>query len=106
MNAPMNTPMKFADFQQQDRRLAVLQCLSAAVQYRAHVFLIQRYCDAVGHSVSKDRLQTDLTWLAEQGLLEVDATSTLWVARLLEQGADVASGRAACPGVAKPQPGA
>ncbi|ACB34518.1 conserved hypothetical protein [Leptothrix cholodnii SP-6] len=100
----MSATPKFAEFQQMDRRLSILQCLAAAAQYRVNVGLIQRYCDAVGHAVSRDRLYADLTWLSEQALVEVN-DSGVWVTTLTERGLDVSSGRAKCPGVAQPQPG-
>lgn len=99
--------MNFAEFQAQDRRLAILRALLEAAQYRINSLLLQRYLEAVGHAVSKDRLAQDLAWLAEQGLVKLEAADAagLQVAELLPRGQDVAQGRATVPGVQRPAPG-
>jgi hypothetical protein len=96
--------MKFDQFQTADRRLVILKGLEAAAQYRANLLLLRRYCDAVGHVVSSDRIAADMAWLAEQGLVELDATGPVHVATLTARGLDVATGRAEVPGVQRPQP--
>ncbi len=96
----------FATYQDADRRLVLLRGLEAAVQYRGPALLLRRFCDAVGHVVSAERIETDLAWLAEQGLLTLDTGAGVTVATLTTRGLDVATGRAKCPGVAQPQPGA
>lgn len=96
--------MKFNDFQTADRRLVILKGLEAAAQYRANLLLLRRYCDAVGHVVSSDRIAADMAWLAEQGLVEMDTTGPVHVATLTARGLDVATGRAEVPGVQRPQP--
>ena len=89
----------------EDRRLVLLRALAAAAQYRAHALLLRRYCDAVGHVVSGERIETDLAWLAEQGLLTIERAEGLSVATLTARGRDVSQGRATAPGVQKPAPG-
>lgn len=96
--------MKFDQFQTEDRRLVILKGLEAAAQYRANVLLLGRYCDAVGHVVSADRIDADVAWLAEQGLVERETTGPIAVAKLTQRGLDVANGRAVVPGVQRPQP--
>lgn len=98
--------MSFADFQQEDRRLTLLKALENAAQYRANAFLLRRYCDSVGHVVSADRIEADLAWLAEQGLVGVGHLQGVTVATLTARGLDVATGRTKVPGVQTPQPGA
>lgn len=98
--------MKFSDFQEQDRRLVLLRALENAAQYRANAHLLQRYCDAVGHVVSADRIAADLAWLQEAGLVTLERRLDVAVAELSARGLDVATGRAVHPGVQKPKPGA
>jgi hypothetical protein len=98
--------MSYAEFQQQARRLALLQALEQAAQYRANAVLLKSYCEAVGHTVSSDRLEADLAWLSEQGLIGLQRGADASVAVLTDRGQDVATGRAQVPGVARPQPGA
>jgi hypothetical protein len=94
----------FDQFQTEDRRLVILRCLMNATQYRTNALLISRYCDAVGHIVGQDRLEQDIAWLHEQGLV-VRETGEVTVAGLTARGLDVAMGRTEVPGVQRPQPG-
>lgn len=98
--------MSFETTLTEDRRLTLLKALEAAVQYRANAFLLRRYCDTLGHTVSADRIEQDVAWLREQGLVTVLQPEGVTVATLTARGLDVASGRATVPGVARPQPGA
>lgn len=97
--------MNYDQAMTEDRRLVLLRALAAAAQYRANAFLLRRYCDAVGHVVSAERIETDLAWLAEQGLASLVRSEGITVATLSVRGLDVAEGRATAPGVQKPQPG-
>lgn len=96
--------MNYAEFQTADRRLVILRALESAAQYRANAYLLRRYCDSVGHAVSADRMEADLSWLAEQGLVDRTVSQGVTVVTATSRGLDVASGRAECPGVARPQP--
>ena len=96
----------FADFQEQDRRLVLLRALAAAAQYRANALLLRRYCDAVGHVVGADRIEADLAWLCDSGLVTLGGDGGVTVATLSARGLDVSTGRTVVPGVARPQPGA
>ncbi|HMN55633.1 MAG TPA: ArsR family transcriptional regulator [Ottowia sp.] len=95
----------FAAFQEHDRRLVLLRGLAAAAQYRANAYLLRRYCDAVGHVVSADRIEADLAWLADSGLVALAGEGGVTVATLTPRGLDVSTGRTDVPGVARPQPG-
>lgn len=98
--------MSFAEHIAADRRLVTLRLLEQAPDYRGNAMLLQRALEGFGHAVGMDRLTTDLAWLAEQGLLELDTVGGVALARLTQRGADVAAGRARVPGVARPAPGA
>jgi hypothetical protein len=97
--------MNFAEFQAQDRRLAILRALEAAAGYTINALLLGRYLAAVGHAVSADRLAQDLAWLDEQALVQLAAAQGVQVATLTPRGSDVATGRATVPGVQRPAPG-
>lgn len=97
--------LSYSEFEAQDRRLVLLRALAHAAQYRANGLLLRRYCQAVGHVVSADRLAADLAWLREQGLADLDTVEGVTVATLTERGLDVANGSAEVPGVQRPQPG-
>jgi hypothetical protein len=95
----------FAEFQEHDRRLVLLRALAAAAQYRANAYLLRRYCDAVGHVVGADRIEADLAWLRDSGLVGLQREGDVTVATLTARGLDVSAGRTQVPGVARPQPG-
>lgn len=97
--------MNFAQLLSEDRRLVILRLLSAAPEYTLNAFVLRPGLEAVGHSISADQLATELAWLAEQGLVELEAVVNVAVARLTSRGADVASGRVVTPGVKRPEPG-
>lgn len=98
--------MNFDQFQTEDRRLVILRGLASAAQFRANAYLLRRYCEAVGHVTSADRIEQDLAWLAEQSLVRLEKAEGVTVATLTQRGGDVAEGRATVPGVQRPQPGA
>lgn len=95
----------YEQFQTEDRRLTLLRGLASSAQYRANALLLRRFCASVGHSASADRIEQDIAWLAEQGLLVREATEGVTVATLTARGLDVAAGRTEVPGVQRPQPG-
>ena len=93
-------------------RLAVLQVLAEAGEYRHNEHVIRSALEVFGIAPSADALRGHLAWLDEQGLVAVeyvvaprDGDPGLCAARLTERGADVAAGRARVPGVARPRPG-
>lgn len=98
--------MKFDQFETEDRRLVLLRGLQHAAQYKANAYLLRRYAASIGHTVSADRLEADIAWLAEQGLVEADQVQGVTVATLTQRGQDVATGAVQVPGVQRPQPGA
>lgn len=97
--------MSFAQLLSEDRRLVILRLLSAAPEYTLNAFVLRPGLDAVGHAMSADQLATELAWLSEQALVNLDAVADVTVARLTPRGADVASGRVVTPGVKRPEPG-
>lgn len=97
--------MSYADHFASHLRLTLLRILAEAPQFKANSSLLCDAADSVGVSASRDRVKTELAWLAEQQLVTiVQPTSGLLVATLTERGADVASGRSSAPGVQRPSP--
>lgn len=96
---------KLAKLVSEDRRLAILRILKGSTEYRANLYLIQRLLADIGHSAALDTINTDLAWLAEQGLLEMETVGGVGIPQLIARGLDVAWGRAVVPGVARPMPG-
>lgn len=96
--------MNFDQYQTEDRRLTLLRALQAAAQYTANAYLLRSYCGHLGHVVSGDRIEQDIAWLDEQGLLDVQKAQGVTVATLTTRGLDVATGAATVPGVKRPLP--
>lgn len=95
---------KLAKLVSEDRRLAILRILEGSPEYRANVYLVQRMLGEIGHAASLDTINTDLAWLTEQGLLELETVGGVGIPQLIARGLDVACGRAIVPGVARPMP--
>ena len=98
--------MSFADDLAQDRRLCLLRVLAQAPGYSANGSILHAAIRRFGHQVSRDQVRTDLAWLKEQGLVELEDLDSLAVATLTQRGLDAAAGRATVPGVKKPAPSA
>lgn len=96
--------MNFQEVETQDRRLVLLRGLRAALQYRANAYLLRRFAQSVGHTASADRIEGDIAWLVEAGLVDKTVAQGVTVATLTNRGLDVAEGSATHPGVARPQP--
>lgn len=95
--------MSFADHLRKDVRLVTLRVLSEMPGYRSNSSVLFTALDRFGHTVTRDQVKTELRWLAEQGLVELDEAGSVLVAKLTERGQDVAEGRAVVDGVAKPR---
>lgn len=96
--------MSLADLLRQDRRLVILRFLSEDADYRLNTSVLRSALDAYGHGVSRDQVETDVEWLAEQGLVTVEAVGPVRVVTITARGVDVSAGRAVVPGVKRPGP--
>lgn len=96
--------MTFTDQLRGQIRLAILEILEVANGYALHEYLIIERIRALGLGTTRDTLRTELAWLEETGLLEVQEVEAAVVPRLSERGLDVVRGYAQVPGVARPRP--
>lgn len=94
----------FEAHQTEDRRLVLLRVLADSTGYQTNEFLLESMLDEMGHTVSNDRLRSDLAWLTEQQLITQQAVGGVTIAKLTARGFDVARGRAQVPGVKRPRP--
>lgn len=95
--------MPFSNAVSEDIRLAVLEVLEEDPGYAHNEDVLRRSIEFLGHKLSGDRMRSELSWLQEQGLLEVSEVGPIWVAKLTSRGEDVALGRARVPGVRRPR---
>jgi hypothetical protein len=97
--------MSFSELVTADIRRSLLLALAGDAGYSHNEAVLQSALDYYGHSVSRDRIRTELTWLEEQGLITLRDAAGYMVATLTGRGGDVAAGRVIVPGVKRPGPG-
>jgi len=96
--------MSFEKFQQEDARLTILGLLAGQNDWTLNEAVLKPGLAAMGHSLSKDKIRTELAWLQEQGLLKVKTEMGIQVAKISQRGLDIAEGTAVIPGVKRPSP--
>jgi len=94
----------FENHRAADRRLVILTLLSHATGYSDNEYLIHAVLPEQGHDISRDKLGAELAWLQEQTLITTNKVGGVTIAKLTARGLDVARGRAAVPGVKRPEP--
>lgn len=94
----------YADILAADMRIVILRALEEDSGYSLNDSVLQSVLAAFGHRVSRDRVKTELDWLAEQGFVTLENISTVTVATITRRGADVACGRVITAGVKRPGP--
>ncbi|MBM9605955.1 VpaChn25_0724 family phage protein [Desulfopila inferna] len=94
----------FAKLVQEDMRLVVVRVLAEDADYSHNEHVLRSALRSLGHTVSMDKLRTELSWLAEQGLISASAPAGVMVAKLTARGLDVATGAVVIPGVKRPEP--
>ena len=88
-------------------RLGILRMLADLPGYRSNSSILRDALDGLGLPATRDRVQSELAWLAEQELVTCEQmTPSLTVAVATQRGVDVARGIAVAPGVQRPSPGA
>lgn len=95
--------MSYAEEVQKARRQAILLALYFSPGYTGSLPLLRTQIDAAGYVASLDLVQTEIAWLAEQGLVSLLPDGA--AARLTARGEDIALGRSQSPGVRRPSPG-
>lgn len=84
------------------RRCSILRTLAETPSCVANESLLADVLRAFGLPSSRDQVRMELAWLQEQGLVKVENTAGIMVARITERGADVGMGAAIVPGVKRP----
>ena len=92
------------EIQSQHHRLAILLLLSVANGYDLNSEMLRIALKNEGYRLGRDLIATELHWLAEQGLVEIEQVNQFLVAKLTDRGEDVAQGHVSVPGVKRPAP--
>jgi len=96
--------MTFEDLLKADLRLVALLSLAQDPGYAHNEYVLKEMLGQLGHTVSRDKLRTELAWLKEQGLIDLHDVSGTMVAKLTGRGKDVSEGSVVVPGVKRPEP--
>ena len=98
--------MNYNNFATEQARRLILEALEKDPDYEHNEEVIRGVLELYGHHFSRDKLRTELHWLAEQGLVGIEKTQhlDLLLVRLTARGEDVALGRTRVPGVARKLP--
>ncbi|ARO88167.1 hypothetical protein EBAPG3_010475 [Nitrosospira lacus] len=96
--------MTYSESVAADRRLLILRALRESHEYTAAARLLRVFLGSFGRPVSADLVESELAWLAEQGLVTIRAGGET-IATLTPRGADAANGLTRVPGVRRPEPG-
>jgi len=89
----------------ENRRIAILRTLNEDQDRQLNTSIIQDFLGVIGHRCSRDRIETECAWLAEQGLVAVEQVGPVQVVTLTGRGQDVAEGMSVVPGVKRPRAG-
>ena len=95
--------LSFSKLKTEDMRLVILRSI-ADDGYSLNESMLQEVLGWYGHTVTRDRVRTEMRWLEEQGLVTVDDFAGILVAKLTGRGMDTACGRAHVDGVKRPRP--
>lgn len=99
--------MSFKDLIIQDIRLCILRLLAEDQGYSHNTSILQTALEALGHTVTRDQVETNVAWLRDQGYLTTGTPiEGVTVATITQSGLDVSAGKTTVPGVKRPGPGA
>lgn len=86
------------------RRLAILRHLEACGDYSSNASILTDVLHGLGITSTHDQVITELSWLAEQGLVAVDDRGEFTLATVTPRGVEIALGRATHPEIQRPRP--
>ena len=96
--------MNYRQLLREDQRLVILRGLNEMQGYKANDSIIHTILDQYGHQISRDQVRTHISWLGEQGMVEIEKIGETQVVTLTCPGADVAQGRSTVNGIKRPSP--
>lgn len=86
-------------------RIAILRLLEGAPKYTSNVSMITQLLHPLGIAYTRDKVTSEVSWLAEQGLVTTEDHAGFIVVSATVRGVEVAQGIARHPGVQRPRPG-
>ncbi len=95
--------MSFENHLEEEIRLVILRSLNELPSYRGNSSTLHRRLTFFAIDVGRDKVKTELYWLAEQGLIKIEEDlDSIMMVKLTPRGQDVAEGRTRTHGVQRP----
>lgn len=95
---------KYKDLVAQDRRLVLLQALTESPDYALRETVLVRLLAGERLAIGTDDLRTELRWLSDRGLVDIEFHDDVQAVRITVRGVDVANGHMLVDGIARPRP--
>lgn len=95
----------YTDTLNEHLRITILRFLEEEADYRLNESMLLDLTETYAFDRDRDRLRVQLSWLANQGMVELAEVNGLYVVQLTDRGADVARGGVRVPGIKRPGPG-
>lgn len=83
-------------------RLTILRAMAEVPAQGSNESALTQFVNLFHPGTTRDQIRSEMTWLAEQGLLKVELVGELMVATITKRGVDVGKGHSRVPGVARP----
>ncbi|MBD1584805.1 VpaChn25_0724 family phage protein [Pseudoalteromonas sp. S16_S37] len=97
--------MAMHEVQAEHQRITILIALKDSADYGANTSMLADVLARYALGCSRDQLKTQLNWLEQNSYVTLDKlTENTWVARITQNGIDVAEGKSIVPGIKRPAP--
>ncbi len=96
--------MSYSELVREHARIAILRFLEGAPKYTSNASMLAGLLPRVGIPYTRDQVETELAWLAEQGMAISDNNGGFIVATATVRGIEVAQGIATHPKIQRPRP--
>lgn len=96
--------MSYADTIRRHRRLAILRHLEACTGYTSNASILTDVLAGVGVKSSRSQVITEVSWLADQGMVTTEDRGDFVVVTATQSGVEIAQGVVNHPEVQRPSP--
>lgn len=97
--------MSYSETLREHARIAILRFLEGAPKYTSNASMLSAQLPKVGIIYSRDQVETELGWLKDQGMVELESNGVFIVAVATVRGVEVAQGISRHPKIQRPRPG-
>lgn len=97
--------MSYSDELRKHARLAILKSLEDAPKYTSNVSIVTNTVQRFGIAFTRDQVETEVGWLAEQGFVTSENHAGFVVVTATVRGVEISQGIAKHDGIQRPRPG-